>query len=157
GVFFATVAARNNDDRAQSDAARRERHTLAVISTSRRNHAGYVGFAPAERVHVDQAAAHLERSHGRVILVLHPGLRSDAGAEQWPPDLRGCWHDAMDKFRRGLERSEGRQRHRSMPLTTLNNALTDTTMGYRSDRCMTVLTWPASPRTLLSRRRPPGA
>jgi len=108
GVLLATVAERNHDDRAQSHAARRERHTLAVISTSRCNHPGDVGFATVERIHVDNAAAYLERPDGRVILMLHPGLRSDAGTEQRPPDLRRRRHDTMDKFRRGLERSEGR-------------------------------------------------
>jgi len=69
-VLLAAVPVRNHDDRAQSDAACCERNTLAVISASRRNHAGHVGFAPPERIHVDQAATDLERSHGRVVFVL---------------------------------------------------------------------------------------
>ena len=53
GVLLATVAVRNNDDRANSHKARRECHTLNMISTSRRNYPGHVGFAPAQRIHVN--------------------------------------------------------------------------------------------------------
>ena len=71
-VLLGAIAMRHQNDRAQTRAARGDRHALAVVAARRRDDARDAGLAALQLVHVDEAAADLEGTNERMILVLHP-------------------------------------------------------------------------------------
>ena len=80
-AFLSTaVAVRHDDRRRQTEAARRERHALAVVAARRRDHAAHTRLARAQLAEVHQPAARLERAGRQVVLVLDPDLARRRGA-----------------------------------------------------------------------------
>ena len=71
-----------------------EGHALAVVAARRRDHPARQFVGPGEFVQQHETAAHLERTGGRVVLVLHPDLAASAAAEPRPTVLRGRRHAA---------------------------------------------------------------
>src|SRR5262249_58991271 len=88
GVLLGAITVRHVNDCAQTRAARGNRHALAVIASRRGDDAVDSGLTALQLVHVDEAAADLEGTDERMVLVLHPDLGARALREQRPDDLR---------------------------------------------------------------------
>ena len=108
-VLLAAVPMWNYEDGPQAGAARCKSDTLAVVSTSGRDHSGHVRLALPQFFHVDQAAPDFERADRSVILVIHPDLSVGARAQQRPTDLRRRRDHAMDQLGCGFQCVERRQ------------------------------------------------
>src|SRR5262245_37731127 len=78
---------------------------------TRRDDARDAGLAALQLVHVDEAAADLEGTNERMILVLHPDLGAGALRKQRPEDLRRRRHNGTDEVGRCLDCGEVRQSH----------------------------------------------
>ncbi len=105
-VLLRAVAMWNDDHGPQAHSGSVKSDTLSVIPPCGGDDAAGVAIAPRQFLEVHQAAANLEGSYGRVVLVLHPHLGTGAGAQKWPTDLRGWRHGAVHHLGRGLERVE---------------------------------------------------
>src|SRR5262245_41684224 len=111
GVLLGAITMRHVNDCAQTRAAPGNRHALTVVASRRRDDAGDSGLTALQLVHVDKAAADLEGTDERMVLVLHPDLGARALREKWPEDLRCRRHDGADEIGRRFDCGEVRQSH----------------------------------------------
>src|SRR3954469_6524279 len=81
---------------------------LSMIPSCRGNDTARADSAAAKRVHVDEAAANLECSRRRVVLVLHPHRGANTLVEERPPVLRCRRHRLVDEPGRRVESLERR-------------------------------------------------
>ena len=100
---------RHGDHAAQAVAARREGDRLAVVAARGGDDAAHRGLAAHQCIHVDQAAAQLERADRCVVLVLDPDLGSERGAEQRPGVLRRRRQHTVHEPCGGVDRGTGGQ------------------------------------------------
>ncbi len=107
-VFLRVVAAGNDDHRFQADPTGGKGDALAVVAAGGADHPGHVRLLATQRVHVDEAAADLERTDRRMVLVLDPHLAAGAAAQQRPTDLRRRRQMSVDHRRRVLEIGKAR-------------------------------------------------
>jgi hypothetical protein len=96
GVLLARIALRHHHHATQPAALRGKRHRLAVVAAGGADHAEAPGIA-RQPLEVDDAAAHLEGAHRRVVLVLDPGLGAERGGQLRPRVLRGGRHGGIDE------------------------------------------------------------
>jgi hypothetical protein len=82
GVLLDRVAVRHDDGAGHAVAARGPAHALAVVAARGADDFAGQRAALRELVKVGQAAADLERAHGRVVLVLDPAVGAQALAQQ---------------------------------------------------------------------------
>src|SRR5262249_60062779 len=98
GVLIGRVAVRDIDRRGNTRPQGRKRNGLAMIAAGGRDDPGYFYPRALQIVHVDDAAAHLERASRCVVLMLHPHFAPSPLGEKRPGILRRWWHRTMHEF-----------------------------------------------------------
>jgi hypothetical protein len=83
GVLIRRIAMRDVDRRRNPVTGGGKRDRLSVIAACCRDDVNALA-RPLQRVHVDDAATHLEGTRGRMVLVLHPHFASDKLGETRP-------------------------------------------------------------------------
>ena len=96
-VLLHRVAARDIDLRGQPRRRRGPGLALPVIAARGRADTAHLGMGVPEPVDEGQRAAHLERTRGRVVLVLDPDLGAQALGQKRPGVLRGGRHVCRHK------------------------------------------------------------
>src|SRR5262245_44841683 len=134
GVLLCAITVRHVNDCAQTRVARGDRHALAVVASRCRDDAGDSGLAALQLVHVDKAAADLEGTDERMVLVLHPDLGARALREQRPQDLRCRRHNWADEVGRRFDCWEVRQPLRNGPDGLWHACLRWSAMSVRRHR-----------------------
>src|SRR4051794_6394722 len=86
-VLLSAVAVRHDDGDGQVMSRTSQRDRLTVVPPGRSNES-VDRFALGQAVDIDQPTAQLERTDRTVVLMLHPDVRAERVAQQWPPNLR---------------------------------------------------------------------
>jgi hypothetical protein len=110
GILLGRVATRHHNRRGNSGAPRRKRKRLTMIAARGRHDPHDLRPLASQPIHIDHAAAHLERADRRVVLMLDEDIRADAGREPRPFVLRRRRHGGSHDRQRGFNLGEGEQR-----------------------------------------------
>ena len=110
-VLAGAVSVRGHDRCRNAVNPRGEPDRLAVIAPRCGDDALHRRSAAPKEIEVDEAAAHLERAHRRLVLVLHPHARAAPFVEQRPPLLRGRAHRFVDDGRGRIEIAQSHHDH----------------------------------------------
>ena len=102
-VLLDRIAARHVDHRRHAVPARRKREALAMIAARGRNNARRVRPLALQPLEIDQAAAHLEGSDGRVVLMLDDDRRTEPFGQERPGMRRRRRHRRVDDLQRPFE------------------------------------------------------
>jgi len=102
-VLFDGVSLRHHDDSAKPVLTGRDRNRLSMVPSRRRDDGTARRKLLAQSVHVDQAAAHLERSDRQMVLMLHPHRAARARVDLRPGVLRGLRQILRDQIRGGAD------------------------------------------------------
>src|SRR5580698_8539784 len=70
-----------------------------------------MGFGVAQRIHVDQPAAHLERANRRMVLMLDNDNRADTLCQQRPCISGRGWHERANTGGRIVKLIQSEKRH----------------------------------------------
>ncbi len=111
GVLLGRIALGDDDHRRNAVARGGERDRLAVIAAGGGDEPFWLAAAAAQRLHIDQPAARLERSGRGVVLVLDHHLGADARLEERPGVGGGRRHQAADDLGGGRQFVERKKRH----------------------------------------------
>ena len=114
-VLAGGVALRHHEGRLEAEPGRGEGNALAVIAPGGGGHARDRAV-PAQVVHENEPAPHLEGTDRRVVLVLDPDFGAGALCQQRPGDLRRRVERLVDEGGGLLERGQRGQAHEGAPL-----------------------------------------
>lgn len=106
GVLLHAVAMRHDDVDSDTVTTRRPCNRLAMIAARRRYHTTHLRLTLAQGMQISQPAAHLERAHFRVVLMLHAHRRAHGLREHRPAVLRGRWNHRMNDAGRSAQMAQ---------------------------------------------------
>ena len=106
-ILLGRIAVRHHDRRGNSGALRRKGKRLAMIAARGRDDALDLRPLASQPIHVDHAAAHLERANRRVILMLDEDIGARAFRKARPRVLRRRRHGRSHDRQCGLNFREG--------------------------------------------------
>ena len=109
-VLLDAIAVGDDDGGAEPLPGRSVGDALPMVAAGRGDDAADIGVFLTQRVHVDEAAADLERANRRVVLVLDPEFATVALGQQRPATLGRRREGLVDEGGRLLQLGEGRHR-----------------------------------------------